>query len=120
MFGIKAKNLVKANPTDLRACSKELSELLTKKLEASGILIVAILIKSTHFSVEFEVYEDGGSEVCSGFVSALGTISFYRYSKEETRLLREVLSESQVAKVKRWGKRYLEDWYSLQLEGVSK
>lgn len=119
MFFIKSKNLVKANPTDLRACSKELSELLTKKLEISGIPIDAILSKSTHFTVEFEVYENWGVEICSGFVSALGTISFYRHSKEEIRLLREVLSDSQVAKVKRWFKRYLEEWYNRQLEEVS-
>lgn len=119
---MKRKNsIVKAVPTDLEACSIELSELLTKKLDNKYLVVSVQLLESTHFQLEFEiVLKDLELELCSGFVSALGTVHFYRrISSDEKQSLKGVVSVNQLAKVKRWVRRYLEDLVILQKERVS-
>ena len=117
----RKKSIVKAVPTDLETCSAELSELLTKKLEDKSLAVSVQLLDSTHFYLEFEVaLKEFEIELCSGFVSALGTVHFYRrISSEEKQSLKRLVSVNQLAKVKRWIRRYLEDLVILQKEGVS-
>lgn len=117
----RKKLIVKAVPTDLEACSTELSELLSKKLDSAGLMVSVQLLESTHFYLEFEVaLKESELELCSGFVSALGTVHFYRrISSDEKQSLKGVVSVNQLAKVKRWIRRYLEDLVILQKEGVS-
>ena len=122
MFSLKRrKSIVTAVPTDLGACSTELSELLSKKLEPTSLAVSVQLMESTHFQLEFEVaLRDSELELCSGFVSALGTVHFYRrISSEEKQSLKRLVSVNQLAKVKRWIRRYLEELVILQKEGVS-
>ena len=117
----RKKSIVKAVPTDLKVCSKELSDLLSEKLEPTGFVVSVQLLESTHFQLEFELaLKDLEFELCSGFVSALGTVHFYRrISFDEKQSLKGVISVNQLAKVKRWIRRYLEDVVILQKEGVS-
>ena len=116
------EQLVKSDPKDLKGCSMELKSLLNEKLKDKDLKLEVFIYSNLEspLNVEIEEYSLGGATVCEGYVWS--DMSFMWKRKSSLAPLCEIslLSVGQLAKIKRWTRRYMEElatYYEEELKG---
>lgn len=116
------EQLVKSDPKNLKGCSIELKALLNEKLNDKELELEVFIYSNLEspLNVEIEDYSLGGATVCDGYVWP--DMSFMWERKSSLAPLYEIslLSVSQIAKIKRWTKKYMEElatYYTDELKG---
>lgn len=116
------EQLVKSDSKNLKGCSIELKALLNEKLNDKDLELEVFIYSNLEspLNVEIEDYSLGGATVCDGYVWP--DMSFMWERKSSLAPLYEIslLSVSQIAKIKRWTKKYMEElaaYYKDELKG---
>ena len=116
------EQLVKSDPKNLNGCSIELKSLLNEKLRDKDLKLEVFIYSNSDnpLNVEIEEYSLGGATVCEGYVWS--DMSFMWKRKSSLAPLCEIslLSVGQLAKIKRWTRRYMEElaiYYEEELKG---
>lgn len=116
------EQLVKIDPKNLEYCSLELKSLLEKKLKDKFIKLDVCIYptKENPLSLTIEDNSLGGATLCEGYFWR-GT-SFLWERKSSKLPLYEIsnVTSSQLAKIKRWSQRYMEElatYYTDELKG---
>ena len=116
------EQLVKIDPKNLNGCSIELTSLLNEKLRDKDLKLEVFSYSNSDnpLNVEIEEYSLGGATVCEGYVWP--DMSFMWKRKSSLAPLCEIslLSVGQLAKIKRWTRRYMEElatYYKEELKG---
>ena len=116
------EQLVKIDPKNLEYCSIELQSLLSKKLKDRDLKLEVFIYSNSTSSLNVEVEENscGGATVCEGYVWS--DMSFMWKRKSSLLPLHEIslLSVGQLARIKRWTRRYMEElatYYEEELKG---
>lgn len=114
------EQLVKNDPKNLKGCSMELKSLLNEKLKDKDLKLEVFIYSNLESSlnVEIEEYSLGGATVCEGYVWS--DMSFMWERKSSLAPLCEIslLSVGQLAKIKRWTRRYMEELATYYEEGL--
>lgn len=118
----KTEPLVKIDPKNLEFCSIELKALLKRKLKDKAIKLEVVIYSDTNslLNVEIEDFSVGGATLCWG--SVWPDLSFMWKRKSSMLPLSDIslVTVSQLAKIKRWTKRYMEElatYYVEELKG---
>ena len=116
------EQLLKVNPKNLKGCSMELKSLLNEKLKDKDLKLEVFIYSDSNspLNVEIEDYSLGGATVCEGYVWP--DMSFMWERKSSLAPLCEIslLTVGQLAKIKRWTRRYMEElatYYTDELKG---
>ena len=118
----KKEPLVKIDPKNLEYCSIELKSLLNKKLKDRDLKLEVIIDSSPRSPLNVEIEENSlnGATVCSGFIWYNTTDMVWdRKSSLLPLSAISMLDSNQLAKIKRWTKRYMEElatYYKLELK----
>lgn len=116
------EQLVKIDPKNLDYCAIELQSLLSKKLKDKDLKLEVIIYSDTISPLNVEIEENscGGATVCDGYIWHDATMYWER--KSSLLPLYEIcnLDSNQLAKVKRWTIKYMEElatYYEEELKG---
>lgn len=105
------EQLVKIDPKNLEYCSIELKALLERKLKDKFIQLDVCIYSNSNSPLNVEIEENscGGATVCEGYIWRDATILWER--KSSLLPLSEIcrLDSNQLAKIKRWTRRYMEE-----------
>ena len=105
------EQLVKIDPNNLEYCSIELRSLLTKKLKDRDLKLEVTIDSSPRSPLNVEIEENscGGATVCEGYIWNDATMFWER--KSSLLPLSEIcrLNSNQLAKIKRWTTKYMEE-----------
>ena len=117
------EQLVKIDPNNLEFCSIELKALLTKKLKDRDLKLEVNIYSDTNSPLNVEVEENSlnGATVCSGFIWYNTTDMVWNRKSSLLPLSTiSMLDNNQLAKIKRWTKKYMEElatYYEEELKG---
>lgn len=106
------EQLVKIDPKNLEYCSIELKSLLTKKLKDRDLKLEVNIYSDTNSPLNVEVEENSlnGATVCSGFIQYNTTDMVWNRKSSLLPLSAiSMLDNNQLAKIKRWTKKYMEE-----------
>lgn len=107
----KTEPLVKIDPKNLEYCAIELKSLLNKKLKDRDLKLEIFIYSDTNSPLKVEIEENscGGATVCEGYIWRDATMFWER--KSSLLPLHEIcmLDNNQLAKIKRWTTRYMEE-----------
>lgn len=116
------ERLVKIDPKNLEYCSIELKSLLNRKLKDRDLKLEVTIYSNSEspLNVEIEENSSGGALVCEGYIWHDATMFWIR--KSSLLPLYEIcnLDSNQLAKVKRWATKYMEElatYYKEELKG---
>lgn len=105
------EQLVKIDPNNLEYCSIELKSLLTKKLKDRDLKLEVFIYSNSNSPLNVEIEENscGGATVCEGYIWNDATMFWER--KSSLLPLSEIcrLDSNQLAKIKRWTTKYMEE-----------
>ena len=105
------EQLVKINPKNLEFCSIELKSLLTKKLKDRDLKLEVFIYSNSNSPLNVEIEENscGGATACDGYIWSDATMFWER--KSSLLPLSETcrLDSNQLAKIKRWTTKYMEE-----------
>lgn len=116
------EQLVKIDPKNLEYCSIELKSLLTKKLKDRNLKLEVNIYSDTNSPLNVEVEENSlnGATVCSGFIWYNTTDMVWNRKSSLLPLSAiSMLDNNQLAKIKRWTKKYMEElatYYEVELK----
>lgn len=116
------EQLVKIDPKNLEYCSIELKSLLTKKLKDRDLKLEVNIYSDTNSPLNVEVEENSlnGATVCSGFIWYNTTDMVWNRKSSLLPLSAiSMLDNNQLAKIKRWTKKYMEElatYYEVELK----
>ena len=116
------EQLVKIDPNNLEFCSIELKALLTKKLKDRDLKLEVNIYSDTNSPLNVEVEENSlnGATVCSGFIWYNTTDMVWNRKSSLLPLSAiSMLDNNQLAKIKRWTKKYMEElatYYEVELK----
>lgn len=116
------EQLVKIDPKNLEYCSIELKSLLNKKLKDRDLKLEVNIYSDTNSPLNVEVEENSlkGATVCSGFIWYNTTdMVWTRKSSLLPLSAISMLDNNQLAKIKRWTKKYMEElatYYEVELK----
>ena len=119
---MKKEPLVKIDPKNLEYCSIELKSLLNKKLKDRNLKVEVNIYSTPRSLLNVEIEENSlnGATVCSGFIWYNTTDMVWdRKSSLLPLSAISMLDSNQLAKIKRWTKRYMEElatYYKLELK----
>ena len=117
------EQLVKIDPKNLEYCSIELKSLLNKKLKDRDLKLEVNIYSDTNSPLNVEVEENSlnGATVCSGFIWYNTTDMVWNRKSSLLPLSAiSMLDNNQLAKIKRWTKKYMEElaaYYKDELKG---
>ena len=116
------EQLVKIDFKNLKGCSIELKALLERKLKDKSIILeVAIYSNRTSpLNVEIEDFSQGGATLCDGYIYSDLSLVWLRKSSMLPLSDISLVTASQLAKIKRWSQRYMEElatYYKDELKG---
>ena len=116
------EQLVKIDPKNLKGCSIELKALLNEKLNDKELKLEVFIYSDSinPLNVEIEDYSLGGATVCDGYVWTDMSLMWKRKSSLAPLCEISLLSVGQLAKIKRWTRRYMEElatYYEEELKG---
>lgn len=106
------EQLVKIDPKNLEYCSIELKSLLNKKLKDRDLKLEVNIYSDTNSPLNVEVEENSlnGATVCSGFIWYNTTDMVWNRKSSLLPLSAiSMLDNNQLAKIKRWTKKYMEE-----------
>lgn len=116
------EQLVKIDPKNLEYCSIELKSLLNKKLKDKDLNLEVNIYSDTNSPLNVEVEENSlnGATVCSGFIWYNTTDMVWNRKSSLLPLSAiSMLDNNQLAKIKRWTKKYMEElatYYEVELK----
>lgn len=116
------EQLVKIDPNNLEYCSIELKSLLNKKLKDRDLKLEVNIYSDTNSLLNVEVEENSlnGATVCSGFIWYNTTDMVWNRKSSLLPLSAiSMLDNNQLAKIKRWTKKYMEElatYYEVELK----
>lgn len=116
------EQLVKIDPKNLEYCSIELKSLLNKKLKDRDLKLEVNIYSDTNSPLNVEVEENSlnGATVCSGFIWYNTTDMVWNRKSSLLPLSAiSMLDNNQLAKIKRWTKKYMEElatYYEVELK----
>lgn len=116
------QQLLKVDPKNLKGCSIELKALLNEKLNDKELKLEVFIYSDSisPLNVEIEDYSLGGATVCEGYIWPDTSFNWVRKSSLAPLYEISLLSVSQLAKIKRWTRRYMEEiatYYTDELKG---
>lgn len=117
------EQLVKIDPKNLEYCSIELKSLLNKKLNDRDLKLEVNIYSDTNSPLNVEIEENSlnGATVCSGFIWCNTTDMVWNRKSSLLPLSAiSMLDNNQLAKIKRWTKRYMAElatYYTDELKG---
>lgn len=116
------EQLVKIDPNNLEYCSIELRSLLTKKLKDRDLKLEVFIYSNSNSPLNVEIEENscGGATVCEGYVWPDMSFTWERKSLLAPLCEISLLSVGQLAKLKRWTTKYMEElatYYTDELKG---
>lgn len=116
------EQLVKIDPKNLEYCSIELKALLNEKLNDKELKLEVFIYSDSisPLNVEIEDYSLGGATVCEGYIWPDTSFNWVRKSSLAPLYEISLLSVGQLAKIKRWTKKYMEElatYYTDELKG---
>lgn len=119
------EQLVKNDPKDLKGCSIELKSLLNEKLRDKDLKLEVFIYSNSDnpLNAEIEDYSLGGATICEGYVWPDMSFNWVRKSSLAPLYEISLLSVGQLAKIKRWARRYMEElatYYEEELKGNKK
>ena len=106
------EQLVKIDPKNLEYCAIELKSLLNKKLKDSNLKLEVDIYSDTNSPLNVEIEENSlnGATVCSGFIWYNTTnMVWSRKSSLLPLSAISMLDNNQLAKIKRWTTKYMEE-----------
>lgn len=105
------QQLLKVDPKNLKCCSIELKALLNEKLNDKELKLEVFIYSDSisPLNVEIEEYSLGGAIVCDGYVWPDMSLMWERKSSLAPLYEISLLSVGQLAKIKRWTRRYMEE-----------
>jgi hypothetical protein len=106
------EQLVKIDPKNLEYCSIELKSLLNKKLKDRDLKLEVNIYSDTNSPLNVEVEENSlnGATVCSGFIWYNTTDMVWNRKSSLLPLSAiSMLDNNQLAKIKRWTTKYMEE-----------
>ena len=106
------EQLVKIDPKNLEYCAIELKSLLNKKLKDRDLKLEVDIYSTPRSPLNVEIEENSlnGATVCSGFIWYNTTdLVWDRKSSLLPLSAISMLDHNQLAKIKRWTKRYMEE-----------
>lgn len=118
----KKEPLVKIDPKNLEYCAIELKSLLNKKLKDRNLKVEVNIYSTPRSLLNVEIEENSlnGATVCSGFIWYNTTDMVWdRKSSLLPLSAISMLDSNQLAKIKRWTQRYMEElatYYKLELK----
>lgn len=118
----KKEPLVKIDPKNLDYCAIELKSLLNKKLKDRNLKVEVNIYSTPRSLLNVEIEENSlnGATVCSGFIWYNTTDMVWdRKSSLLPLSAISMLDSNQLAKIKRWTQRYMEElatYYKLELK----
>lgn len=117
------EQLVKIDPKNLEFCSIELKSLLNKKLKDRDLKLEVTIDSSPRSPLNVEIEENSlnGAMVCSGFIwySPIAMVWDRKSSLLPLSAI-SMLDNNQLAKIKRWTTKYMEElatYYEEELKG---
>ena len=117
------EQLVKIDPKNLEYCAIELKSLLNKKLKDRDLKLEVTIESSPRSPLNVEIEENSlnGATICSGFIWYNTTnMVWSRKSSLLPLSAISMLDNNQLAKVKRWATKYMEElatYYEEELKG---
>lgn len=116
------EQLVKIEPKNLDYCAIELKSLLNKKLKDRDLKLEVIIYSNTTNPLNVEIEENscGGATVCAGYIWHDATMYWERKSSMLPLSDISLVTVSQLAKIKRWTTKYMEElatYYEEELKG---
>ena len=106
------EQLVKIDPKNLEYCAIEVKSLLNKKLKDRNLKVEVNIYSTPRSPLNVEIEENSlnGATVCSGFIWYNTTdLVWDRKSSLLPLSAISMLDHNQLAKIKRWTKRYMEE-----------
>ncbi len=105
------EQLLKVDPKNLKGCSIELKALLNEKLNDKDLKLEVFIYSDSisPLNVEIEDYSLGGATVCEGYIWPDMSFNWVRKSSLAPLYEISLLSVGQLAKIKRWVRRYMEE-----------
>ena len=106
------EQLVKIDPKNLEYCAIELKSLLNKKLKDRNLKVEVNIYSTPRSPLNVEIEENSlnGATFCSGFIWYNTTdLVWDRKSSLLPLSAISMLDHNQLAKIKRWTKRYMEE-----------
>lgn len=105
------EQLVKIDPKNLKGCSIELKALLNEKLNDKDLKLEVFIYSDSisPLNVEIEDYSLGGATICEGYICSDMSFNWERKSSLAPLYEISLLSVGQLAKIKRWVRRYMEE-----------
>ena len=116
------ERLVKIDPKNLEYCAIELKSLLNKKLKDRDLKLEVTIDSSPRSPLNVEIEENSlnGATICSGFIwYNTAAMVWDRKSSLLPLSAISMLDNNQLAKIKRWTKRYMEElatYYKIELK----
>lgn len=116
------EKLVKIDPKNLEYCAIELKSLLNKKLKDRDLKLEVTIDSSPRSPLNVEIEENSlnGATICSGFIwYNTADMVWDRKSSLLPLSAISMLDNNQLAKIKRWTKRYMEElatYYTIELK----
>lgn len=117
------EQLVKIDPKNLEFCAIELKSLLNGKLKDRSLKLEVNIYSDTNSPLNVEIEENSlnGATVCSGFIWCNTTdMVWSRKSSLLPLSAISMLDNNQLAKIKRWTTKYMEElatYYEEELKG---
>lgn len=105
------EQLVKIEPKNLEYCAIELKALLERKLKDKSIILEVAIYSDTSspLNVEIENTSLGGATLCDGYIWSDSSLVWLRKSSMLPLSDVSLVTASQLAKIKRWTKKYMEE-----------
>lgn len=105
------EQLVKIDPKNLEYCAIELKALLERKLKDKSIILEVAIYSDTNspLNVEIEDYSLGGATLCDGYIWSDSSLVWLRKSSMLPLSDISLVNASQLAKIKRWTTKYMEE-----------
>lgn len=105
------EQLVKIDPKNLEYCAIELKALLERKLKDKSIILEVAIYSDTSspLNVEIEDTSLGGATLCDGYIWSDSSLVWLRKSSMLPLSDISLVTASQLAKIKRWTRRYMEE-----------
>lgn len=114
------EQLVKIDPKNLEYCAIELKSLLNKKLKDRNLELEVFIYSDTNSPLNVEIEENscGGATVCEGYIWRDATMFWERKSSLLPLCEICMLGNNQLAKIKRWTKRYMDELATYYVEDL--
>lgn len=115
------ERLIKIDPKNLEYCSIELKSLLNTKLKDRNLKLDVNIYSDTNSPLNVEIEENSlnGATVCSGFIWYNTTNMLWSRKSSLLPLSAiSMLDNNQLAKIKRWTTKYMEELATYYVEDL--